>query len=188
MINLNFLGEDERRALGTGLVSDLTAKTLWRQTIQTGSAQKISVCFSLTLNNTLTYGFCNFSEKEGLTKAEFLFRRRIYIIFFVLYITFSVATCSLSFFLRPSSETRETQKCHACDWRRETEEARSRTNALPSLILKKKRDCLKSTFSETYRLYSHQLMLYKEVVRSDVVSSVLKLYVRDSFVEELKEA
>lgn len=31
-------------------------------------------------------------------------------------------------------------------------------------------------------------MLYKEVVRSDEVSSVLKLYVRDSFVEELKEA
>ena len=31
-------------------------------------------------------------------------------------------------------------------------------------------------------------MLYKEVVRSDVVSSVLKFYVRDSFVEELKEA
>ena len=31
-------------------------------------------------------------------------------------------------------------------------------------------------------------MLYKEVVRSDVVSSVLKLSVRYSFVEELKEA
>ena len=31
-------------------------------------------------------------------------------------------------------------------------------------------------------------MLYKEVVRSDVVSRVLKLYVRYSFVEELKEA
>ena len=132
MINLNFLGENERRALGTGLVSDLTAKTLWRQTIQNGSAQKISVCFSLTLNYTLTYGFCNFSEKEGLTQAEFLFRRRIYIIFFVLYM------CSLSFFLRPSSETRETQKCHACDWRRETEEARSRTNALPSLSWRKR--------------------------------------------------
>ena len=98
MINLNFLGEDERRALGTGLVSDLTAKTLWRQTIQNGSAQKISVCFSLTLNNTLTYGFCNFSEKEGLTKAEFLFRRRIYIIFFVLYITFSVDYVQSLFF------------------------------------------------------------------------------------------
>ena len=31
-------------------------------------------------------------------------------------------------------------------------------------------------------------MLYKEVVRSDVVSSVLKLSVRYSLVEELKEA
>lgn len=101
MINLNFWGEDERRALGTELVSDLTAKTLWRQTISNGSAQKISVCFSLTLNNTLTYGFCNFSEKEGLTEAEFLFRRRIYIIFFVLYITFSVDYVQSLFFSSP---------------------------------------------------------------------------------------
>ena len=101
MINLNFWGEDERRALGTELVSDLTAKTLGRQTISNGSAQKISVCFSLTLNNTLTYGFCNFSENEGLTEAEFLFRRRIYIIFFVLYITFSVDYVQSLFFSSP---------------------------------------------------------------------------------------